>query len=165
MLHLDENLTVVLKKRILSVELQQLVVSQQKIESVSMLIIKHLHLFLRKMAKYGGHSLLNVRLCCFRLLHFTGIWTVKQNKRICWTLVFPLFSEVLLINHIRYRLSFLCSDNADCRTCEQFGFISHRHVGYHVLVLFLNSGVMEAEERGVGSGGREKAGREKMGGE
>lgn len=57
----------------------------------------------------------------------------------------------------------MCSDNAVCRTCEQFGFISHRHVGYHVLVLFLNSGVMEAEERGVGSGGREKAGREEMG--
>ena len=49
--------------------------------------------------------------------------------------------------------------------CEQFGFVIHRRaVSYHVLVLFLNSDVIETEERGVGSGGREKqAGREKMG--
>lgn len=51
--------------------------------------------------------------------------------------------------------------------CEQFGFVIHRRaVGavYHVLVLFLNSDVIETEEREVGSGSREKqAGREKMG--
>ncbi len=36
------------------------------------------------------------------------------------------------------------------------GFIRDSHaVGYHVLVLFLNSDVIEIEERGVGSGSKE----------